>query len=772
MGRLGAITFVAVWLAVCSVASAAFPGRNGLLAVQPLDGRGIVLVGADGRGQHRICTARPICGRPVRPRFSPDGRSILLAGPAVRLIGTDGNCQNCRFGVAPNPAFLPGGAVITFVSGGALVADGIDGLRLATLVQSATDAVWSGSGKLAVISGARVWVGTPGKLRSLGKGSSPSWSPNGTRLAFARRGWITVVPASGGRARRPARGSSPAFSPDGRSVAFIGPSRRLRVIGSFGGRARTVGTVRGLAVDWQPLPAHPAACVAPPGAKVIAQSSSAVVTREARPDPGDGISLAPTAAMGCLFADGRERLLEQSGFNSIDGAIDFSEATLGGTYAAVMVHDFDSHYDPVDSQTIDVFDLRTGARSGLGGESADCSEFRWPCSRIQQILVSPRGVSAVHADRGATQPVGSLNVRCASPSFCVTYDQYGQVSVSTDPTVSSSWSSAQVGLLKAMSCPSASLCVGVEQSGHGMYVSTNPASGSPTWTKVPAPANTVLADVDCPSTMLCVAIGGTISAPDGLIYVSTNPAGGSGAWSAEPIAGAGSLLGISCPTASQCFATDNKTDLVSSTDPTGGAGAWTVRQVSPFALQHISCASSSLCVASAYGPSSPSVLVSTDPANGSWTLSSNLTVDSVSCPPASLCVTFGDGDVAVSTDPGSGSWAGYRIFGAGGGNVSCPSASFCMLGGTNDGNVYISTNPADGTGTWTPVLADRINCASTPDACGTEQIIASDRAGVHTLGSSTEFEAQTGPQLTGLSITGNTLSRSDHGSPKSAQLTP
>jgi hypothetical protein len=777
------VAVVAAALGVASSANAAFPGRNGLLAVQPLDGNGIVLVAYGGQS-HRICTDLAVCGRPVRPRFSPDGRSIVFAGPAIRLIGSDGSCQNCRFGVARNPAVMPTGNVVTFASGGGLAADGIDGLRVATLIRSVSDAVWSASGKVAVVRRGGIWVGTPGKLRSLGPGTSPSWSPNGTRLAFVRSGWITVAPTSGGTTRRLTRGSSPAFSPDGRWIAFIDPNRRLRVIGSSGGPARTVGTVRGLAVDWQPVPSHPAACVAPPGEKVISRSSDAVVTSQVGPGLDTYPLLSQTAAMGCLFADGRERLLEQSTFNSVDGAFDFPMAAVGGAYAAVMAHDFDSHYDSVDSQTIDVFDLRTGARSGFGGEVANCDDFSSECSRIDQILVGPQGVSAVHMYPVPADSGDSLRATCASPSFCATYDQYGQVSVSTDPTVASSWSSTQVAPLGAMSCPSTSLCVALDQNAPGqngrtIYTSTNPASSSPTWTKMQVPASMLVTDVDCPSTTLCVVAGHDASSYEGpgMMLVSTDPAGGPDAWSAESIPGAASLLGISCPSTSECFATDNRSDLVSSTNPTGGPGDWTVRKV-PASMLHISCASDSLCVGSVLGPPSPSVLVSTDPANGPWTFSSILGVASVSCPSASLCVTVGaspSGEsavVGVSTDPGSGSWSTYQIPGASPGNVSCPTASFCVLGGTNNGNVLISTNPAGGAGTWTSVFADRIDCTGAPAACGPEQIVASDRTGVHAVASTTEFEPQTGAQLAGLSLPGNTLSWSDHGSPKTAQLTP
>ena len=88
-------------------AQAAFPGRDGLLAVQPLNGHGIVLARASGRVVGRLCTTISVCGHPQRPRFSADGRSIVFSGPEIRIIGTDGSCLDCTFGTARNPAFLP-----------------------------------------------------------------------------------------------------------------------------------------------------------------------------------------------------------------------------------------------------------------------------------------------------------------------------------------------------------------------------------------------------------------------------------------------------------------------------------------------------------------------------------------------------------------------------------------------------------------------------------------------------------------------------------------
>lgn len=82
-------------------ALAAFPGRNGLLAVQPRSGAGIVLVAPDGSRVRRICTNALLCGRPVAPRFSPDGRAIVFDDARslqIAIVGTDGNCLWCLLG--------------------------------------------------------------------------------------------------------------------------------------------------------------------------------------------------------------------------------------------------------------------------------------------------------------------------------------------------------------------------------------------------------------------------------------------------------------------------------------------------------------------------------------------------------------------------------------------------------------------------------------------------------------------------------------------------
>src|SRR5205807_3778750 len=83
-------TLLTVFLAVVGPAEAAFPGRDGLLAVQPLKSSGIVLVKANGNGERRVCQAGSgqlgnscsSLGVPLKPVWSPDGRSLVVSRAA------------------------------------------------------------------------------------------------------------------------------------------------------------------------------------------------------------------------------------------------------------------------------------------------------------------------------------------------------------------------------------------------------------------------------------------------------------------------------------------------------------------------------------------------------------------------------------------------------------------------------------------------------------------------------------------------------------------
>ncbi len=755
---------VALGLLWAPPALAAFPGANGLLAVQPQSGDGVVLVTANGRILRRICTARKRCGTPRRPRWSPDGRAIVFAGPKIRIVYADGSCMNCQFGAAPNPAFEAGGTVISFIQRGRVTVDGIDTLRKQPPgVGGVTDAVWSATGELAVVRHGALRAGRPGKLHEIGLGTQPSWSPSGDRIVAVRRGWVVIVRVRDHHGQRLARGSAPAFSPDGRWVAFVAPNHRLTLVAARGGRSRPVGHIRAVSVDWQPEPrgANPG-CAAPPGSKVIASDNDVVVTQDGRVPPYAFKFPGPVAAMGCLRSNGRERLLAHF-LNSIDGASWVSSVVLAEPYAALVENSVDIHYGGSSSE-VHVFDLRTGQqRKDLGGERATCAGPL--CATLVAVVVGSDGVSAARSQ--AVAPLGSLSRpfemdACAPGStLCVAADEFDALVTSNDPSAGAgSWSSGEIAPppspLYAVACPDRSWCVGARGD---IYTSSDPAGGASTWQPTPLSASAFLADgISCPTTTQCV-----VASLTGTIAASTNPTGGTAAWTVRQIDPGHALDGVVCSAEPRCFTTDNAGTVFTSADPTG---AWTTSSATPpFASG--ACPTSSLCVTVGIGD----IATTTAPDAAVWTRQSIPdSLLSVSCPSSSLCVAVGmQGALYTSTDPASGTWShasidnGLRLT-----SVSCASASLCVATDAN-GHVVTSANPAGGASAWTPTLLEGDPCTD-GHPCSIESIEASDKKGVHTV-DSTKLPGS-GPFLTGLTLTGDTVSWSHDGSPRSAALTP
>lgn len=99
----------------------------------------------------------------------------------------------------------------------------------------------------------------------LTRGDSPSWAPDGSRLAFAHAGGIWTIGADGSDARMViGNGESPAWSRDGELIAFMREvpcdepvcKERVFVVGATGGEADAIGqTFAGpLSPVWLPDP--------------------------------------------------------------------------------------------------------------------------------------------------------------------------------------------------------------------------------------------------------------------------------------------------------------------------------------------------------------------------------------------------------------------------------------------------------------------------------------------------------------------------------------
>jgi hypothetical protein len=183
-------------------------------------------------------------------------------------------------------------------------------------------------------------------------------------------------------------------------------------------------------------------------------------------------------------------------------------------------------------------------------------------------------------------PGGAFGVTCPSSSLCVATG--AAIASSTNPTAGLQTYRAHpvggdVGNFYGVSCPSVTLCVAV---GTGPFASTptdptapgdgivstssDPGAGATAWsTAVPVERHTILEAVSCPSVSLCVAIdnhGDAVTSTD-----PTNPA----AWKITHADSAIDLLtgqpaaltGVSCPSATVCIAVDSAGNVISATVP-------------------------------------------------------------------------------------------------------------------------------------------------------------------------------------------------------------
>jgi hypothetical protein len=315
------------------------------------------------------------------------------------------------------------------------------------------------------------------------------------------------------------------------------------------------------------------------------------------------------------------------------------------------------------------------------------------------------------------------SVSCVSTTFCAAVDQEGNALIynGTSWTLPATIDNPSVvAQLDSVSCVSSSYCVAVDQRGGALTYNGT------VWTRLAIDGTTELPSVSCASTTFCAAVD---TAGKAFVFSS-------GAWSGATVDGTTALKSVSCPASGFCVSVDKAGNWLSYNGSSWSAPANIDTQLigtptpvpTAVALNSVSCASSSFCVAVdargsalTYNGTSwtvPNVINGTNPFN------------SVSCPTISFCA-------AVDTKGGEfnyngSTWSTRNIIDGTTEltSVSCLSGTFC---------VAVDSPIVDNTGNWlkytgtswtTPALIDEhlgplstVSCAS-PTFC-----VAADRRG-------------------------------------------
>src|SRR4051794_33860285 len=303
-------------LALAPAAHAAFPGRNGFIAFvqgssssEGEEGEGpttsvhALMVGRMfGRERFTLRSCTRIDEMPQdlacattydSPAYSPTGDLLLVdAGERLAIMSSDGS----SFRLLPQqttddgaPAWAPDGRrfVFTGIADGASEPDlyvyNLDRDRSRRLTTSGgVEPAWSSRNRIAYVADYTSRIGRlpTGRLalinpdgsgrRALTRknGLAPNWSPNGSHIAFIRKGKLYVIGAGGKDLRRVGGrrfsfdADDVAWSPDSRFLAFHSFESGITIVDAQGrrdyefalGQYSSGASVDSFMPDWQPLP--------------------------------------------------------------------------------------------------------------------------------------------------------------------------------------------------------------------------------------------------------------------------------------------------------------------------------------------------------------------------------------------------------------------------------------------------------------------------------------------------------------------------------------
>jgi hypothetical protein len=239
--------------------------------------------------------------------------------------------------------------------------------------------------------------------------------------------------------------------------------------------------------------------------------------------------------------------------------------------------------------------------------------------------------TTLHPGGGAwsrTRPAvgGTAALSCVSHSLCVGVDRGGVVT-----RRGSSWRRTPIGgsiELDTVSCvPSGVLCVagGINNSDNDVFQNAPEVAVRTTsrdrWDTQNLNGSGAMNGVSCPAASLCVGVG------RGYVTVSRNPTAGRAATWVFSNLGGGTVrwADVACASPRTCVAVGRSSVAVS----IDGGETWAITRVRAD-LTHVACVSERLCVAVA----PHNVLVSTEPAAGTWSRSRRGGGTGIACSPS------------------------------------------------------------------------------------------------------------------------------------------